>query len=38
MMKFKLYFDTDAEVKWLNEMADKGYAMTRFFAGFYTFD
>lgn len=38
MMKFKLYFDTDAEVKWLNEMADQGYAMKGFFAGFYTFE
>lgn len=38
MVKFKLYFDKDAETKWLNEMAEKGYAMTKFFAGFYTFE
>lgn len=38
MTKFKLYYDKDKETKWLNEMADKGYAMTGFFAGFYKFE
>ncbi|MCI5597636.1 MAG: DUF2812 domain-containing protein [Lachnospiraceae bacterium] len=38
MVKFKLYFDKDKETKWLNEMANKGWAMTGFFAGFYTFE
>lgn len=38
MIKFSLRFDTDAEAKWLNEMADQGYAMTGYFAGFYTFE
>ncbi len=38
MTKFKLYFDKDVETKWLNEMADKGYALTGFFAGFYKFE
>lgn len=38
MIKFRLYFDKDKETTWLNEMAANGYAMTGFFAGFYTFD
>lgn len=38
MIKFRLYFDKDAEVKWLNEMAANGWAMEHFFAGFYSFD
>lgn len=38
MIKFKLYFDKDAETKWLNQMAAEGWAMTGFFAGFYTFE
>lgn len=38
MIKFRLYFDKDAETEWLNEMSAKGWAMTRFFAGFYTFE
>ncbi len=38
MIKFSFRFDADAEVKWLNEMADEGYAMTGYFAGFYTFE
>lgn len=38
MTKFRLYWDKDAETKWLNEMADKGFAMTGFFAGFYRFE
>lgn len=38
MIKFKLYFDKDKETVWLNEMAQKGYAMTGFFAGFYRFE
>lgn len=38
MIKFRLYFDKDKETSWLDEMADKGYAMTGFFAGFYTFE
>lgn len=37
MIKFRLYYDKDKETLWLNEMADRGYAMTGFFAGFYTF-
>lgn len=38
MVKFRLYWDKDAETKWLNEMAQQGWAMTSFFAGFYTFE
>ncbi len=38
MIKFKLYWDKDPETKWLNEMADEGWAMTGFFAGFYKFE
>lgn len=38
MIKFSFRFDADAEVKWLNEMADEGYAMNGYFAGFYTFE
>lgn len=38
MLKFRLYFDKDKETAWLNEMAQKGYAMTGFVAGFYRFE
>lgn len=38
MIKFRLYYDKDKETEWLNEMTKKGYAMTNFFAGFYTFE
>lgn len=38
MVKFRLYWDKDAETKWLNEMAQQGWAMTSFCAGFYTFE
>ncbi len=38
MIKFKLMLDKDKETEWLNEMSQKGYALTKFFAGFYTFE
>lgn len=38
MIKFRLYFDKDAETIWLNELAAKGWAMKKFFAGFYSFE
>lgn len=38
MNVFKLYFDKDKETKWLNDMADQGWAMNGFFAGFYRFE
>lgn len=30
MIKFKLYFDKDAETAWLNEMCAQGWAMQSF--------
>ena len=38
MIRFRLYFDKDAETKWLNEMAEQGWAMKSFFTGFYSFE
>ncbi len=38
MIKFRLYYDKDKETEWLNEMCAQGWAMTTFFAGFYSFD
>ena len=38
MTKFRLYFNKDKETTWLNNMAKEGYALTKFFAGFYTFE
>lgn len=38
MVKFHLYYDKDTETEWLNEMSEKGWAMERFFAGFYRFE
>lgn len=38
MTKFKLYYDKDKEIEWLNEMAAKGQAMTGFSMGFYKFE
>lgn len=38
MVKFRLYFNKDKETEYLNTMAEKGYAMTGFCAGFYSFD
>ena len=38
MKKFKLYLNKDKETKWLNEMSADGYALTKFFAGVYTFE
>ena len=38
MVKFRLFFNTDKETEWLNEMSRKGYAMTGYAAGFYSFD
>lgn len=38
MTKFHLYFDKDKETEYINEMSQKGYAMTGFIAGFYHFD
>ncbi|WP_250674919.1 DUF2812 domain-containing protein [Paraclostridium ghonii] len=38
MIKFKLYSDKDLEEIFLNDMAAKGYAMTKFFLGIYWFE
>lgn len=38
MVQFHLYFDKDEETEWLNRMAATGWAMKRFFAGFYSFE
>lgn len=38
MLKFKLYFDKDAEEAWLKEMSIKGWAFKKFFLGFYIFE
>jgi hypothetical protein len=37
MRIFKLYFDKDLEEQWINEMAIKGWALDKFFLGYYTF-
>ena len=37
MIKFRLYFDKDAETEWLNQMSEAGWEMEWFFAGFYGF-
>lgn len=38
MIKFRLYLDKDTETAWLNKMAAEGWALTKFFAGFYSFE
>jgi len=35
MVKFKLMYDKDEEVLWLNKEANKGNAFRKFFLGFY---
>lgn len=38
MLKFKLYYDKDAEEEWLRKMSLNGWAFKKFFLGFYTFE
>ncbi|MGD1823673.1 MAG: DUF2812 domain-containing protein [Pleomorphochaeta sp.] len=38
MIKFRLLFDKDVEVAWLNEMSNNGWAFTKFILGFYKFE
>lgn len=38
MIKFRLIYDKDKEVEWLNGLSKQGWAMTGFCAGFYTFE
>lgn len=37
MIKFRLYFDIEKEENFLNRMSAKGYAMSNFCSGFYSF-
>lgn len=38
MMKFRLYYDKDEETRWLNAMAQEGWALQKYCAGFYRFE
>ncbi|OPZ93188.1 MAG: hypothetical protein BWY74_01234 [Firmicutes bacterium ADurb.Bin419] len=38
MIKFRIYYDKDAEQDWLNKMSNRGYAFKNFCLGFYTFE
>lgn len=38
MHKFRLLFDKDEEVRWLNEMSNRGYAFKSFCLGVYSFE
>lgn len=38
MIRFRLYFNKDKETIWLNQLAEQGYALSGFFAGFYQFE
>lgn len=38
MLKFKIYYDKDAEEDWLNEMSNRGWVFKKYFLGFYTFE
>ena len=38
MIKFRFYYYKDEEMKWLNEMVNKGWAMKNFFLFCYTFE
>jgi len=38
MRKFRLYYDKDKEEIWLNQMCSKGWGMTKYFCGIYSFD
>lgn len=38
MIKFRLSYHKDGDIAWLNRLADNGFAMTGFFAGFWHFD
>ena len=38
MVKFRLYYDKDKEQDWLMEMVNRGWAVKKFFLGFYTFE
>lgn len=38
MKKFRLYYDTNKEMAWLNSMAQQGWACTNFCLGVYSFE
>lgn len=38
MIKFKWYFDKEKETEWLDEMSAKGYVLTDYWGGVYSFD
>ena len=38
MIRFRLYYDKDKEIAWLNEMAAQGWVLKSFFAGFFQFE
>lgn len=38
MIRYRMYLNKDKETEWLNRMAADGWAMRRFFAGFYGFE
>ncbi len=38
MVKFRWYYDKDAEEAWLKEMSLKGWAFKKFWLGFYSFE
>lgn len=38
MTKFRLNFNKEENIAWLNQMCKEGYAFVNYFAGFYTFE
>lgn len=38
MTKFRLNFNREENIEWLNQMAKEGHAFVNYFAGFYTFE
>lgn len=38
MIKFRLYYDKDAEVEWFMKMVEQGWALKKYFLGFYKFE
>ena len=38
MKKFRLYYDVEKELAWLQEMVNQGWAVTHFALGVYTFE
>lgn len=37
MKKFRLYYNKDEELKWIQRLCNEGWALEKFFAGVYTF-